>query len=234
MSIANNIRLINADNMTVDFEPGSAQIIYGDCIYESDNFNWVDKYWNYLKPGGVFIIQTDWHSVFELGAHLKSMPNSKMVNHVVWKCEWGNHPKDRFHQSFDDVIICSKGKHSKFYSDRVQIAKATVNTKLNPSGRQTKTSTAFIADICLTTTSNERVKKDDGHLVRWQKPIALMDRLMFPFSDEGDLIIDVFAGSGTLGEWCQKNNRHYVGIELDQEVYKLALRRLNLDNANIR
>jgi DNA modification methylase len=97
---------------------------------------------------------------------------------------------------------------------------------LNPSGRTTKNATAWIDDICLTTTAKERVKKSDGHLVRWQKPVRLFDRVVAPFTDEGDDVLDNFMGSGSLGEWCIKNNRNYTGIEYDKEVFGLAKNRL--------
>lgn len=201
-------------------------VIFADYIYENLDFSWVDKYWTLLKKGGIFIGMTDYHSVFEYGVKMKSMLNSKFVNHLSWKNEWGNHPKDRFHQCFDDIIIFSKDTHKNFYSDRIQIDKVTKNKGLNPSGRQTKTATAFITDICLTTTSKERIKKRDGHLVRWQKPVALIQRILDPFTDEGDDVLDLFMGTSPVGEWCIRNNRNYVGIEYDREVFELAEKRL--------
>jgi site-specific DNA-methyltransferase (adenine-specific) len=220
-------KIINDDNMNVNCEYESAQVIFADYVYENLNFSWINKYWDYLKIGGIFIAMADFHSVFELGCYLKTMMYSKLVNHLVYKNEWGNHPKDKFHQCFDDIIIFSKGKHSKFYFDRIQIPKATANTKLNPSGRQTKTATAFINDICLTTTSKERIKQKDKHLIRWQKPLGLMNRILLPFTDEGDLVIDPFCGSGTTGEWCIRNNRNFIGIENDYNVFELAKNRLD-------
>jgi DNA modification methylase len=206
--------------------PLKTEFIFADYVYENLDFSWIDKWWERLSDNGLFIAMTDFHSIFELGIKLKSMPNSTFVNHLVWKNEWGNHPKDRFHQCFDDIVIFCKGKNWKFYSDRIQVSKVTVNTKLNPSGRQTKTATAFINDICLTTTSKERIKSEDGHLVKWQKPLALMDRILLPFTDKGDFILDLFMGSGTVGEWCLKNNRNFIGIENNIEIFSLAEKRL--------
>ncbi len=41
-------------------------------------------------------------------------------------------------------------------------------------------------------------------------------------TDEGDKILDPFMGSGALGLWAKKNNRNYIGIEYNQEVYGYA------------
>jgi len=205
-------------------------LIYADMIYENKNLGWLFKYWDALKDGGIFIIQTDWHTDYLVRYFFENeMPYTNFVNHLVWKNEWGNHPKDRMHQCFDSIIVYSKNRLSnyKFYSDRIQVDKVTKNKGLNPSGRQTKTATAWIDDICLTTTAKERVKKSDGHLVRWQKPVKLFDRIIAPFTDEGDDILDLFMGSGSLGEWCILNNRNYVGIENDEEVFNLAKTRLD-------
>lgn len=218
-------KLIHGDNMAMNVEM-KFDLIFADFIYENSDFSWIDKYWSNLTDNGIFIAMTDFHTVFELGVKLKSMPNSFMINHVVWKNEWGNHPKRMMHQCFDDILIFSNGKDYKFYPERIQIPKATVNTKLNPSGRQTKTATAFCDDICLTTTSKERIRDKTGKLIRWQKPLRLMNRIINPFVDSGDLILDLFAGSGTLGVWSIQNSMNYVGFENDPDVFKIAMNRI--------
>jgi len=224
-----NCDLHNQDNM--DFETTKKfDLIYADMIYENSNCDWIFKYWDLLKENGIFITQTDWHTdwlirwYFETNSILKN--NSFFVNYLVWKNEWGNHPKKKMHQCFDSIIIYAKGNNYKFYPERIQVDKVTKNKGLNPSGRDTKQATAWIDDICLTTTAKERVKKFDGHLVRWQKPIRLFDRINAPFTDEGDEICDPFMGVASLGEWCIINNRNYIGIEYDKEIFDLAKYRL--------
>jgi DNA modification methylase len=215
--------LLNIDNMKYETEI-KFDLIYCDMIYEDENISdWLSLYWTYLKDNGIFIVQTDWHTDYLVRYEFEQfMSEPIFVNHIVWKNEWGNHPKNKMHQCFDSIIIYAKGKDYKFYSEKIQVPKVTKTKGLNPSGRETKTATAWIDDVCLTTTSRERVKKSDGHLIKWQKPLKLFDRIVAPFTDEGDYILDPFMGSGTLGEWCVNNNRNYVGIELDAEVYKLA------------
>jgi DNA modification methylase len=225
-----SVQLINNDNMKLEFDE-LYDIIFADHVYENNNFEWIDKYWSYLKENGIFICMTDFHTIFELGIKLKSMPNAYFINHLIWKNEWGNHPKRMMHQCFDDIVIFSNNKNYKFYPDRIQIPKITKAKGLNPSGRETKTATAFISDICLTTTSKERIKYKNGHLVRWQKPLQLMDRILLPFTDEGDIILDLFMGVGTVEEWAILNNRNVIGIENDNEIYELAQERIkNVSN----
>ena len=219
--------LYNEDNMQVVFDK-TPDLVYADMIYEDEKFqDWINYYYTKLKDGGIFIVQTDWHTDYLVRMYLENYIGANFINHLVWKNEWGNHPKNKFHQCYDSILVFSKGKDYKFYPERIQVDKVTKNKGLNPSGRQTKTATAWIDDICLTTTSKERVKKRDGHLVRWQKPVRLFDRIIAPFTDEGDWVVDNFMGTASLGEWCVNNNRNYVGIENDQEVFLLANIRLN-------
>jgi DNA modification methylase len=204
----------------------TVSLVYGDCIYESMDFSWVHLAYNCLILGGIFIVQTDWHTQHRYRVFLEDELGMNFVSHLVWKNEWGNHPKNRFHQCYDDILVYSKGMKYKFYPERIQVPKATANTKLNPSGRMTKTATAWVDDITLTTTAKERVKKD-GHNVRWQKPIKLYDRIIAPFTDYFDIVLDPFMGTGSLGRWCRMNQRSYIGIEIDPEIYMLATENIN-------
>ena len=59
-----------------------------------------------------------------------------------------------------------------------------------------------------------------------EKPIPLMTELVHLFSQNGDLICDPFAGSGTTGVACIRSARRFVGIERDQKYFDLACRRI--------
>jgi DNA modification methylase len=221
-----SIQLVNKDNMDYVFYGNKAKVIYCDYIYENLKFSSANKFWEYLDTDGVFIAQTDWHSNHRYRVHMENVLEAYFVNELVWKNEWGNFPKNKFHQCYDNIIIYSKNRSYKFYPDRIQIPKVTMTKGLNPSGRTTKPATAWIDDIALTTTAKERVKKEDGHLAKWQKPLKLYSRIILPFCDEGDFVLDPFMGVGTLAKWCSDNNRDYLGIEKDKEVFELAKKNL--------
>lgn len=55
-----------------------------------------------------------------------------------------------------------------------------------------------------------------------QKPVNLLEKLIKTFTDEGDVVIDPVAGSGTTLLACKKNNRHSYGFEVVREFYKKA------------
>lgn len=59
-----------------------------------------------------------------------------------------------------------------------------------------------------------------------QKPLSLITDLVLKHSNEGDLVLDCFMGSGTTGEACKNTNREFIGMELDEKYYKIACERL--------
>jgi len=59
-----------------------------------------------------------------------------------------------------------------------------------------------------------------------QKPELLMRRLIAASSNPGDVVLDPFAGTGTVPAVCMKMNRYFIAIEKDPQIYDLAVQRL--------
>jgi len=59
-----------------------------------------------------------------------------------------------------------------------------------------------------------------------QKPIELINRIVECCSNEGDIILDPFMGSGTLAVSCKNLNRFFLGSELDPNYYDTCLSRI--------
>ena len=214
--------LINADNLRI-VVPWKFDLIYADMIYENINFFWVDKYWGALKWNGIFIVQTDYHTVAQMKLYLDNLDASTFVNWLIYKQEWGGTPRNRFPQKHDDILVYCKGKNWKWDKSGIQIPKVTAGTSLDKKGTGLKTPCSVFDDLGnFHTTSKERIKTSDGHNIQWQKPLKLMDRLLRPFTEENDWICDPFMGSGSTGRWCVQNNRNFVGIENNPEVFELA------------
>ena len=63
-----------------------------------------------------------------------------------------------------------------------------------------------------------------GH--RTAKPVKLMEFLLKYWTKEGDVVLDPTAGSGSMGVACKNMNRNFIGIEKDDEIFKLMSERL--------
>jgi site-specific DNA-methyltransferase (adenine-specific) len=59
-----------------------------------------------------------------------------------------------------------------------------------------------------------------------QKPTPLIGAILKDFSNENDLILDPFLGSGTTAKACQELKRNFIGIEISPEYCKIAENRL--------
>lgn len=59
-----------------------------------------------------------------------------------------------------------------------------------------------------------------------QKPIELCEKAIFNSSCEGDVVLDTFMGSGTTGIACINTNRKFIGMELDENCFNVAKRRI--------
>ena len=59
-----------------------------------------------------------------------------------------------------------------------------------------------------------------------EKPVPLLEDLIFELTDEGNVILDCFMGTGSTGVACMNTNRHFIGIELDENYFNIAKERL--------
>ena len=59
-----------------------------------------------------------------------------------------------------------------------------------------------------------------------QKPVALLEYLVKTYTNEGDTVLDNCMGSGSTGVACKNTNREFIGMELDENYYKIACERL--------
>ena len=66
-----------------------------------------------------------------------------------------------------------------------------------------------------------------------QKPVALFEYLIKTYTNEGDLVLDNCAGSGTTGVACKNLNRNYILIEKEPEYIDIINKRLNALNQEL-
>lgn len=59
-----------------------------------------------------------------------------------------------------------------------------------------------------------------------QKPVNLMEYLVNTYTNNDETVLDFAMGSGTTGIACQNLNRRFVGIELDEKYFKIAVERM--------
>jgi site-specific DNA-methyltransferase (adenine-specific) len=122
-------------------------------------------------------------------------------------------------------------KYKKFYNDdfnfksKIKHKIATGNSMNRDRGYQTYKK--YVKGIRIP--SIIAVKKEHyKYLHPTQKPIKLMEILVNLVSQENDVILDPFMGSGSTGVACKNLNRDFIGIELDEEYFNIAKKRIEI------
>lgn len=72
---------------------------------------------------------------------------------------------------------------------------------------------------------NQSDKKKYGHPT--VKPLFILENLVINSSQEDEIVLDCFMGSGSTGVACINTNRNFTGIELDEKYFQIAKERIN-------
>lgn len=187
-------------------------------VKEKHNFNkkWIRACKNVLKEDGTIWISGTMHNIYSIGMALEE-EGFKIINNITWKklnpppnisCRAFVHSTETVLWAKKDI---SKAKH-KFNYD--------IMKKLN-NNKQMK-------DVWETSLTKPSEKKCGKHPT--QKPIELLEKIILASTDENDLILDPFNGSGTTGIVANRLKRKYIGIEKEKEYLDLTIRRKESDS----
>lgn len=70
------------------------------------------------------------------------------------------------------------------------------------------------------------IKRERNKYIKASFPEALVKKVLLNFSNENDIILDPFMGSGTTCIACQNTGRKFIGIELDEDYFEIASKRI--------
>ena len=182
-------------------------------IEEKHKFNrkWIRLCYQILKDNGTIWISGTMHNIYSIGMALEQ-EGFKIINNITWRKL--NPPPNiscrAFVHSTETILWAKKDIKKVKYKFNYELMK-----KLN-NGKQMK-------DVWETSLTKQSEKKCGKHPT--QKPIELLEKIILGSTDEGDLILDPFNGSGTTGIVASKLNRKYIGIEKEKEYLDLTIRR---------
>lgn len=189
----------------------------------AEDFNfmsqWIAESKRILKKNGTIWISGTYHSIYTCGYALL-MHEFKILNDISWfKPNGAPNLSGRFFTASHENLIWakphSKEKHTFNYA-AMKEGKWPSDTLKKP-GKQMRS-------VWSIPTPAPSEKKHGKHPT--QKPLALLERIVLASTNEGDVILDPFNGSGTTGLAALKHNRKYIGMEKTEEYLKLTLQRL--------
>ncbi len=181
---------------------GRAGLDYGDWDYNFDQKEWIRLCAPLIKDGGTIIVFNDWKNFSYIVEELDNQGFSmKDVIRWVKPNPMPRNTDRRYVGDFELAIWAVKDG-----------GKWTFN---KPEG------TSYLRPIykCPSVASKKRLHPT-------QKPLKLIEDILQVHTNENDVVLDLFTGSGTTAEACLKHNRIFIGSELDEEFYRKAMERL--------
>ena len=224
-------------NVLSKIETGSFDMVFADPPFNvgknyagdsrgdnrSDYYSWCSEWigecYRVLSSTGTFYLMT-------IDRHLERLlpvmsENGVFINLVKWRNSAGGLNKNKFWPALTPIMMYGKTDDYKFntYAQTRRMDQAVVSWNKDRAKRSPRQMLDYWDDIppvyagsvihpeaILIPGTNKKVHPT-------QMPIGLSDRCILFSTDKGDVVLDPFAGSGTVGISCMKLKRGHVGIE---------------------
>ena len=179
-----------------------------------------------LKPGGSFFFHIDYREVHYCKVMLDSVfGRSSFMNEIIWAYDYGARTKIRWPAKHDNILWYAKDPQNyQFHYDMVEripyMAPGLVGSEKAAIG---KTLTDTWWHTIVPTNGKERV----GYPT--QKPLGIINRLVLVHSSPGDLLLDFFAGSGTLGVSAKIHGRDCILVDSSEAAIAISEKRIACD-----
>ncbi len=172
-----------------------------------------------MKENATIWIISTYHSVHRIGKIMQDL-GYWLLSDIIWL---KNNPMPnwlgvRFTNATETIIWAVKDKKSKKYTFKKELAKKYGVGKVGAN--------VWVIPLC---TGKERLKKEDGEkLHSTQKPVELLKRIILTTSNEGDLILDPMAGTGTTGHVAKELKRDFIMIEREKKYIEGVKQRFKI------
>lgn len=144
------------------------------------------------------------------------------LNEIIWSYNYGGRRKDRWPQKHDNIYVYVKqiGDH---YFDANEVERIPYMTP-DLVGPEKAAFGKLPTDVMWHTIVQTSSKEKTGYPT--QKPVSLLKRFVQASSPKGGLVLDFFAGSGTIGQVCREVDRKYILCDQNKQAIEIILSRL--------
>ena len=253
--ILNGNNLLSAASLLRRYE-GQVKLIYMDPPYntQTDSFSYNDRFsrssWltfmknrleiarRLLAPDGAIYVQLDYHEVHYAKVLMDEIfGEENFQREIIWRIGWLSGYKtadNNWIRNHDTILFYAKdSKRLKFIKNYIPRAefKDIANTEAERYPIEDVWNASEYDDlnsIAIVSFSGETVSKmlEPDDEVKGQKSEKLLERIIKAHTEEGDLVLDLFGGTGTTAAAAHKLKRRYIVCEqLDRHV-DIMVRRL--------
>lgn len=179
-----------------------------------------------LKPHGSLYFHIDYREVHYCKILLDSIfGRESFLNEIIWAYDFGGRARSKWPAKHDNILFYVKDPKNYIFKtnelaridymapglvgpEKTRIGKLPTDTwwwsNIGKKGM-------YNADVWWMTIVGTNSRERMGYPT--QKPTDLIDRIVLASSLQGDTVLDFFAGSGTVGESCLKNNRKFILVD---------------------
>ena len=175
-----------------------------------------------LHPTGTLYLHLDYREAHYVKLLLDELYGREcFLNELIWAYDYGAKPKGRWPQKHDTILVYVKDPRAYYFdSDAVDrepyMAPGLVTPEKAAKGKRP---VSVMWHTIVSPTGREKT----GYPT--QKPEGLLRRFVQASSRPGDLCLDPFAGSGTLGAVAGKLGRRYLLIDESPEAVRVMRER---------
>ena len=189
-----------------------------DEEYAAYTEKWIALVTPLLKPDATIYVCCDWQSSPVIGMALQR--HFTVRNRITWQREKGRGAKANWKNAMEDIWFATCGRDYTFHVDAVMQRRRVIAPYRDESGAPKDWEESEQGAFRNTYPSNFW---DDISVPYWsmaentahptQKPEKLLSKLILASSDQGAVVLDPFAGSGSTAVTAKKLGRHYIGVE---------------------
>lgn len=242
MKVIDNIPDESADLIIID-PPYNLAKNFGNVKFKATKDS--EKYENYLrswmpdivrklKANGSMYVCGDWKCTSSLQRVIEEC-DMTILNRITWQREKGRGAQSNWKNGMEDIWFAVKNPNDYYFNLEAVKVRRRVLAPYKENGKPKDWEESENGKIRETCPSNFW---DDISVPFWsmpentdhptQKPEKLYAKLILASSKPGDLILDPFMGSGTSCVTAKKLDRHYCGIEINEEYCLWALKRIQM------
>ena len=217
-------------NLDKDFHGNKFKKTSGE-VYEEYTENWIKLVKPLLKKNATIYVCCDWLSSSQIFIVLDKY--FQVQNRITWQREKGRGALTNWKNGMEDIWFATNSNKYTFNVEAVKVRRSVI-APYKEDGRPKDWEETKEGKFRNTYPSNFW---DDISIPYWsmpentahptQKPEKLLAKLILASSNEGDIVLDPFLGSGSTSVTAKKLGRHYIGIEQNEQYCVWAEKRLH-------
>lgn len=175
-----------------------------------------------LKPDGSLFFHIDYREVHYCKVMLDGIfGRDSFMNEIIWAYDYGARSKTRWSAKHDNILWYAKdpGNYTFNYGEMDRIPYMAPELAGPEKAARGKTPT----DVWWHTIVSPGGREKTGYAT--QKPRGVIDRIVKMHSRPGDVLLDFFAGSGTLGESARALGRSAILVDSNPDAIRVMRRR---------